>query len=387
MKLESAGLFCDGYLPILDGVTTTVRNYALWLGRKSVRSLVVTPYVPNAREHDPFPVIRFMSLPTIVRPPYRIGLPDIDIGLQIILKQHSFSIVHSHTPFGAGIVALRAARERGIPIVSTFHSKYRDDLTQALPIKRLVDDQIKRIVDYYYSVDHVWIPQRSVEATLREYGYRGPCEVMENGIDLVPPDDIHPYREQGSKYLDVKPDTPVGLYVGQHILEKNLEFLVRSIPGVLSAFPDFMMVFVGEGYAKHTLRTLARDLGIANSILFHDAVYDREVLKAVYARADLLLFPSIYDNAPLVMREAAALRTPAVLIQGTSAADVVRDGVNGYLAPQDVDAYASRVVDALSHQESLGTVALEAQRTLCKSWETVVDEVIERYSAILSRWA
>ena len=49
--------------------------------------------------------------------------------------------------------------------------------------KSVVDEQIKRIVDFYYSVDHVWVPQESVAATLREYGYKGPYQVVENGID------------------------------------------------------------------------------------------------------------------------------------------------------------------------------------------------------------
>lgn len=42
---------------------------------------------------------------------------------------------------------------------------------------------------------------------------------------------------------------------------------------------------------------------------------EREILKRYYVAADLFLFPSLYDNAPLVIREAAALGTPSVLIR------------------------------------------------------------------------
>ncbi|MEN6491919.1 MAG: glycosyltransferase, partial [Rectinema sp.] len=239
------GLFNDGYIPIIDGVTVTVRNYAYWLRKKLGPTYVITPFVPNYKDTDPFPVIRFLSLPTVVRPPYRIGFPDFDIRLRSVLKNRDFDIVHAHSPFAAGKLALRVARGKHVPIIATFHSKYRDDLTRAIAIKAIVHDQIKRIVEFYYNVDHVWVPQESVAQTLREYGYKGPYDVVENGIDFEPLDDITPYRTRGAEHLGLSEEYLVGLFVGQHILEKNLELLVRSLPSIMDALPNFRMVFVG----------------------------------------------------------------------------------------------------------------------------------------------
>ncbi|MGB9684959.1 MAG: glycosyltransferase [Rectinema subterraneum] len=381
------GLFNDGYVPIMDGVTVTVRNYALWLRKKLGPTYVITPFVPNYKDTDPFPVIRFLSIPTIVRPPYRIGLPDLDIRLQFILKNRDFDIVHAHSPFAAGNLALRVAREKHIPVVATFHSKYRDDLMRAIAFKPIVDDQMKRIVDFYYGVDHVWVPQESVAQTLREYGYKGPYDVVENGIDFEPPPDIAQYWVRGAEYLRLPEEYSVGLYVGQHILEKNLEFLVRTLPAIMDALPNFRMVFVGKGYAKETLVDLARQLGISDRIIFHDVIYDRELLKAIYARADIFLFPSLYDNAPLVLREAAALKTPAVLIKNSTAAEVIHDKGNGYLCTENMDDFAQTVIDALSNRERHMQIAEQAQKTLCRTWEDIAEEVAQRYRSILERWA
>ncbi|MBL8968217.1 MAG: glycosyltransferase [Spirochaetaceae bacterium] len=387
MKDVTVGLFNDCYVPIMDGVTLTVRNYAYWLNKTLGPTYVVTPYVPQHVDNEPFPVIRFLSLPTIVRPPYRFGIPDLDLRLQILLKRRDFSIIHAHSPFGAGQVALKTAREKGVPIVATFHSKYRDDLQRVMPIKPIVDDQIKRIVEFYYSVNHVWVPQESVAATLREYGYKGPYKVVENGIDLKPPATIAPFRERGAAHLGLPEDLFVGLFVGQHIFEKNLELLVRSLPAVMDAVPNFRMVFVGQGYAKERLKEIAAELGIAEKIVFHDVVYDREILKSIYARADLFLFPSLYDNAPLVVREAAAFRTPALLIKGSTAAEVIKDGENGFLSPNDPVDYAARIVSIVGDRRGLETAGFGAQRTLCKSWEDVLREVRDQYLEILSHWA
>ncbi len=387
MKNISIGLFSDAYIPIMDGVSITVRNYAYWLRKIAGTTYIVTPYIPHFRDEDDSGIIRFLSFPTIVRPPYRIGLPDFDIRLQFILKNRDFDIVHAHSPFAAGRLALRVAREKNIPLIATFHSKYRDDLTRAIAFKAIVDDQIKRIVDFYYAVDNVWVPQESVARTLQEYGYKGPYEVVENGIDFEPSADTSSYKASGGAYLNLPPEYSVGLYVGQHVLEKNLEFLMRALPSIMDALPDFRMVFVGKGYAKETLIDLARQLGIHHKIIFHDVIFDRELLKSIYARADIFLFPSLYDTSGLVVREAAAMKTPSVLLKEADAAAFILHQKNGYLASNDIDDFALTVIQALSDRHTLSTIAENAQKTLCRSWENVANEVSERYRAILARWA
>jgi len=90
MDKITTGLFNDGYMPIIDGVTLTVRNYAYWLKKKLGPTYVITPFVPNYKDIDPFPVIRFLSVPTVVRPPYRIGFPNFDLRFQLYSEKQGF---------------------------------------------------------------------------------------------------------------------------------------------------------------------------------------------------------------------------------------------------------------------------------------------------------
>jgi 1,2-diacylglycerol 3-alpha-glucosyltransferase len=377
------GLFVDSFTPIMDGVTVTVRNYAWWLDRMMGPACVVTPRVPGHADREGFDVMRFFSVPTIVRPPYRVGLPGLDPLLPAALRRRGFGIVHAHSPFGAGRAALRTARSLGVPVVATFHSKFRDNLRRSVPVKRLVDDQVRRIVEFFSAVDQVWIPQPAVAATLREYGYRGALHVVENGTDFAPGEDAARYRGAGALHLRVPDRARLGLYVGQLVMEKNLELLLTALPRVMERMPDFRMVLVGQGYARGALARLAHRLGIQDRVAFHDVIHDRELLKAVYARGDLFIFPSLYDNAPLVIREAAAMGTPAVLARGSTAAEVIRDGENGFLADADPDALGRRVVDVLGDPAALSRAADGARRTLCRSWESVAREISARYLALL----
>ncbi len=380
------GLFVDSFTPITDGVTVAVRNCADWLQRLMGPTCVVTPWVPAHADEERFGVVRFLSIPTFFHQPYRLGLAELDYRLRRALRRRDFAIIHAHSPFSAGRAALRIARERGIPIVATFHSKFRENLCRVLPFERVVRDQVKRIADFLYAVDRVWIPQRSVAATLREYGYDGPFEVVENGTDFVPPQDPARYREWGGMHLGLPDGARVGLYVGQLIVEKNLEFLLRSLPPVIALVPDFRMVVVGPGGDRRRLQRLSRTLGLEDRVIFHDVVRDRELLKAIYARGDLFLLPSLYDNAPLVVRESAALGTPSLLLRDSTAAEVIRDTENGFLADRDREAFAARIVQVIQDPELRKRAGLGAQRTLSRSWQSVAEETQKKYLSILSEW-
>jgi len=146
------------------------------------------------------------------------------------------------------------------------------------------------------------------------------------------------------------------------------------------------MVFVGNGYAKDFLVSLTKELGIADRVLFHEVIYDRELLMSIYARADIFLFPSLYDNAPLVLREAAGMKTPGVLIKGSKASEVIQNGQNGFLCEETITHFAETVVKVLSKKDNLAVIGAEAQRTLRRTWESIIDYVIKKYQHVLENW-
>ncbi|MFO7745056.1 MAG: glycosyltransferase [Psychroflexus sp.] len=81
---------------------------------------------------------------------------------------------------------------------------------------------------------------------------------------------------------------------------------------------------------------------------------------------DLLLFPSIYDNAPIVVREAAACKCPSVLIEKTNAAEDIIDNYNGFLVPDDANLYAERLFKLITDRGKIRQVGLAAQKRMSK---------------------
>lgn len=377
------GLFNENFPPIYDGVSMTVRNYAYWLSKKGHNANVVTPDAPDKDDSEfAFPVHRYFSLPLIGRKPYRWGLPQFDRGFYRRMESVPLDLIHAHTPFSSGNAALRIARERGIPIVATFHSKYKSDFERQIPFQFIVDRMLSGVISFFNQVDEVWIPQASVEPTLREYGYRGPVQVMENGSDFSNLD-VQTLRTLGRNELGVKEGETVLLFVGQHIWEKNIGFIIESL-SLIKDMP-FRFVTVGTGYATADIKKMADRFGIADKMLMLGQIGDREQLKKIYAGADLFLFPSLYDNAPLVVREAAALHTPSVLLKESTASEPIKDGNNGFLADHTSEEFAKLVKYLMLNPEMVKQVGKNASTSLVRGWDSIVDDVLEHYDLLLRK--
>ncbi len=381
--MKTVGLFNDSFPPIMDGVSLTIQNYAFWLQKMNQAVCVITPKSPNYEDVEPYPVYRYTSLPLLGRKPYRLGFPNIDISFKSEIDHISFGLVHAHCPFTSGLLALHIAREQKIPLVATFHSKYRDDFERTFHNKNIAKLMLKEIIWFYEKADEVWIPQASVEQTIREYGFKGRVEVMDNGSDYVDNLDIEPIKKQARIDLRISEKELVYLFVGQHIWEKNTRLIIESL-ALIKDIP-FKMFFVGTGYAKDDLVQLVNELGLDTKVKFVGVLHDRNELRKYYAAADLFLFPSIYDNAPLVVREAAALHTPSVLVKNSTAAEKIIDNYNGFLSENNTKSFASKLRELYTLEKLITEVGKNASQTLARSWQNVAEEVLDRYKLLMQR--
>lgn len=382
------GLFNDSFPPIMDGVTLTVQNYAHYLPSHGFRPTVVTPSNP-IQTATPYPVIRYFSFPIRSRFPYRYGYPFLDKRIWGTLRRTPFALLHSHCPFSSGRLALYTARRQHIPLIGTFHSKYRTDLRRGMRfMPGGLQIVMRRILHFYKNCTQVWIPQAAVEETVREYGFRGRVEVVDNGNDMatVPLEGLPAHRLAARRRLGI-PDGVISLlFVGQHIWEKGLDVILDTLQTLHATGVPFVMNFIGNGYALPALKSRVQASPFAQSVKIHGMIGDRAVLADYYAASDLFLFPSFYDNAPLVVREAAAMGTPALIPQGSTASEVITEGKNGFLCQCTPAAYAAAVTHLADRRETIATAGQGARSSLARTWEDVVDEVSLRYRDIIKEY-
>ena len=124
--------------------------------------------------------------------------------------------------------------------------------------------------------------------------------------------------------------------------------------------------------------------GLESKVRFNGLITDRKKLSDFYAASDIFFFPSFYDNAPLVVREAAAMGTPSLLLKGSTASEVVTDNFNGYLVDKNPEEISTLIKYLDKEREKLLETGLRAKNTLVRSWEDVVGEVLDRYEVAIS---
>lgn len=380
----SIAQFNDAYPPVIDGVVTCVHNYAYWLSRKYGDCTLFVPDKRGAVYDQPYRVIGYRSVPLIRRRPYRMGMPALDMHYRTLLETMRFDIVHAHSPFSAGAEALRLGRARGIPVIATFHSKYYDDIYAYTKSKWVARQAIRLIIRRFEQMDSVWAVSESAAKTLVTYGYRGKITVMPNGTDLVMPKDPALLAARSEEVVSIPPDTPVFLFVGQMIWQKNLRMIVDACKLLHARGVRFHMLMVGEGPARRELQAIVDKAGLSHCFTFPGVIMDRELLAALYLHARVLVFPSIYDNAPLVVREAAAMACPSIVVDGSNAAQGISHGINGILCEDNEQSLCDALCYALGANAAY--IGISAQRTLSRGWESIVDDVYAAYGNILRQY-
>jgi 1,2-diacylglycerol 3-alpha-glucosyltransferase len=375
----------DSYFPIMDGVGMTAHNYAHWLNKKYGKSVLVAPRVKDYKDKAEYKVYRFHSVLLPGMHPYRVGLPLIDVKFKKKIRKNNFDLLHAHCPFVSGQLAVKLAAKYDIPLVATFHTKYREDFKKVLGNDLLVDFLLKLTLDFYNAADLVLVPNNATGQTLREYGYKGIFEVMPNGTDLLIPEKakLVKYRKKGLKLINAGPDEFVMLFVGQHRWEKNIRLIIDSLKMISAEGKSFKMVFVGEGYAAKEMKQLVKEYKIQDQVIFLGVITDRKELQNVYAASDLLVFPSVYDNSPLVLQEAAAFDVPAIVVRDSSSAEGLLDGVNGFLIENEVASLANRIMDLMMHPEAIKNAGKGARKSVYHPWESIVDDVYLRYADLI----
>ena len=381
--------FLDTYYPLMDGVIQAVHNYAEIMNSESY-SCVVTPK-PLKKNYDDsifsYEVYRTCSL-RVPLAEYSIPTPKFDGALGKFLDSREIDIFHAHSPFYEGSYAVMHAKKMGIPVVSTFHSKYYDDALHFTGSKAIARIVARKIVRFYNTVDSVWACSQGTADTLRGYGYAGDIFVMDNGTTFKMPDDPEELRRKAAAEFSIPQDKKVILFVGHQIWHKNIKLILDTFKMLDEKYDDYRLLIVGDGYDQNEITRYAEELRFKHShVRFLGRIMDREILKGVYLNADLFFFPSVYDNSPLVVREAASLGIPSLLTEGSNAAEVVRKNTTGFTASENKVAMYREILRIFSTEGLLKRVSEGARREVAKPWEEIIPLVREKYAQVIEEYS
>ena len=379
-----SGEFSDSFLPIVDGVGRVVYNYCETIAKKGYECTAIVPLDKfGYRGRFPFEIIDYYSRSLPLLPQYDAGMPAFDLHYNARLKMTDFDIVHVHTPFIAGNEGIKYAKDRNIPLIGTFHSKYYDDFLQITGSRYMAELGTDMIVRFYDHCDEVWAVSESSAETLKSYGYKGHIEVMPNGMMVKELDPS--WAGLAKEHFGIN-DDPCLLYVGQMNWKKNILKILEAAAMLKKDGVKFNLIMAGKGPHEDEINAKIKELGIDDITHVVGHILREDLLSGLYMLADLFVFPSLYDNGPMVVREAANAGTPSIGTGGSSSAEGIDDGVNGFYCEDNSESIYRVAKSALSDLPKTRKIGLQAKDTIPVAWDEIIDDVIDRYELIINRY-
>ncbi|MFG6100446.1 glycosyltransferase family 4 protein [Leptothoe sp. ISB3NOV94-8A] len=176
---------------------------------------------------------------------------------------------------------------------------------------------------------------------------------------------------------------PMILFLGQHYAYKGYRQLLASCRRVWQSYPDVQFVFIGPAVKKSEqvfqeyVDPRIHRLGVVDLATKTDAL----------AACDILCVPSSQESFGGVYTEAWLFHKPVIGCNIPAVADVITDGVDGFLVEQTAESIAGRLLELLG-QPKVANAMGEAgyQKVQQKfAWSAIATKVDKAYRKILAR--
>ena len=386
MQNRTICLLNDSFPPVIDGVSNCVVNYAENIQHLGGHAIVATPAVEGADDSAfSFPVLRYPSIDTRRQIGYVTGYPFSPEISEKIKESHP-DVLHTHCPVTSCLFARSLRYLTDSPVVLTYHTKFDIDISNAIRGRLVQEGALRALLLNIRACDEVWAVSEGAGENLRKLGYEGDYVVMRNGVDMpLGPADEKDVSEATDGF-DLPAGIPVYLFVGRMMWYKGVRIILDALTRLSREGRDFRMVFIGGGGDAPEITAYSSECGLDGKCIFTGPLRDRRLLRAWYTRADLFLFPSTFDTNGLVVREAAASGTASVLIAGSSAAEGVISGRNGFLIDEEPEALAGCLSGLYDNPEFSAQVGRAAARDLYLPWKDAVAIACERYDIVLDKY-
>lgn len=325
---------------------------------------------------EPLPVRRFRYGRTD-----RLKFPLMD-GLTDALLRSGADVIHAHNHrMGHILQAARAARRGGVPlVVSTYyHPAHRAEPRLKKAAIRLLDFGFG--LGAYGRAAHLIALSNFEVLRVRPFAFSAPIRVVPPGIDLSL------WADPATDLRDPRLPPEYFVYSGRVARDKGIEHLVRAL-AVVPASQRRPLVLVGPDFGfRPRLEALARELGVADRLVFLGHVSDGRVYRGVFRRARALVLPSEWESFGIVLLEAMAAGIPAIASRAGAIPEVLDEGRAGYLVPYgDAPALAEAMRRVEEEPEEARRRADRgAERVRSFDWSSTTESFRAIYEAVARR--
>jgi PEP-CTERM/exosortase A-associated glycosyltransferase len=319
---------------------------------------------------------------------------DLNRRLDDVIGEVRPGILHAHSPALNALPAIRAARRHRVPVVYEMRSLWEDATGGGTPGMAGLRYRATKLLETHAlrRADAVTTICQGLREEMIARGIPGEkITVIPNAVDrnAFSGPRVPDHALAGRLGLIGK---PVLAFFGSFYFYEGLHLLLRALPLLHQRHADLAVLLVGGGPEETNLRSMARDLGVAASVVFAGRVAHGEMPR-YYDLADLFVFPRLSLRltelvTPLKPLEAMAQERVVVASSVGGHRELIRDRETGYLfAPNEPQRLVEGVLAALTDQPSWPRIrarAIEFIETE-RSWTHSVARYAEVYARVLRR--
>jgi glycosyltransferase involved in cell wall biosynthesis len=243
--------------------------------------------------------------------------------------RQQFDVIHVSTPGPMGLCGWLVAKMLRAPLVCTYHTDFPAYAERLTRDHRVSNGTLAYMKWFYSHAATVLSRSKAYRFKISDLGI-----AEEKIVPLSPAVDhakFNPSRRDEATWKRLGVSRPLRiLYAGRVSREKNLGLLIDSFARVAAQRDDVALVIAGDGPAITEMRQRASDLPVH----FLGTQSDDD-LAALYASADLFVFPSRTDTLGQAVMEAQASGLPAIVSNEGGPREVVEDTRTGLVIPHD----------------------------------------------------
>jgi len=156
--------------------------------------------------------------------------------------------------------------------------------------------------------------------------------------------------------------------------------MITALPKIREQRPDARLLILGAGPYESSLRKVAQDSGVAESVEIRAIpASDRQAMARTLSQASLVALMSEYEAHPVAVMEALSLSRPVLGIDTAGQRELAQQGL-------------IRTVPLHSSAEVIATAALEQiekpfipQRVTLPTWDECAEKLLGVYESVYSK--
>ena len=348
----------ETWSPEINGVALSLLQLCKGLQKQGHKILLIRPeqkqscqeFLPNKEC-----LVKAQSIPKY--PSLQFGWPQF-LKVSNALDTFAPNVVHIVTEGPLGLSVLQAAKAKGIPVSSGFHSPFQE-FSRFFDLAFLVKPIQHYLRWFHNNTQMTCIPSKETEYILRQFGVSCPLVVVGRGVDIACFSPEH-YSNVLRQQWKATSETTVMLYVGRLSPEKEIDVVVNAYLAMKQrAKQDIKLVIVGDGPDRGRLETLCQ----GSDVVFTGVLTGLNLAQA-YASANVFVFASQVETFGNVVLEAMASGLPIIAYDYASAHLHVKHAETGWLSPLSDVSSLIQSIYALPNNQQLKVMGLLARKTV-----------------------